>query len=110
LQPLLQTIIEYIPPPQGDDEAITQFLVTNLDYDPYVGQIAVGRLQSGKLEMNTNYSLCTEYKIIPGVKLTAPLYFFGLAKKPAQSVESGDIIALSGVENVKIGDTIFIFG
>ncbi|HNY51772.1 MAG TPA: translational GTPase TypA [Smithella sp.] len=106
LQPLLQTIIEYIPPPQGDDEAITQFLVTNLDYDPYVGQIAVGRLQSGKLEMNTNYSLCTEYKIIPGVKLTALYTFFGLAKKPAQSVESGDIIALSGVENVKIGDTI----
>ena len=86
LQPLLQTIIEYIPPPQGDDEAITQFLVTNLDYDPYVGQIAVGRLQSGKLEMNTNYSLCTEYKIIPGVKLTALYTFFGLAKKPAQSV------------------------
>jgi len=106
LQPLLQTIIEYIPPPQGDDEAITQFLVTNLDYDPYVGQIAVGRLQSGKLEMNTNYSLCTEYKIIPGVKLTALYTFFGLAKKPAQFVESGDIIALSGVENVKIGDTI----
>jgi GTP-binding protein len=106
LQPLLQTIIEYIPPPQGDDDAITQFLVTNLDYDPYVGQIAIGRLQSGKLEMNNNYSLCTEDKIIPGVKLTALYTFYGLAKKPAQFVESGDIIALSGVENVKIGDTI----
>ncbi|MFZ3055277.1 MAG: GTP-binding protein, partial [Smithella sp.] len=105
LQPLLQTIIEYIPSPRGNDEAITQFLVTNLDYDPYVGQIAIGRLQSGKLEMNTNYSLCTEDKIIPGVKLTALYTFYGLAKKPAQFVESGDIIALSGVENVTIGDT-----
>ena len=56
LQPLLQTIIDYVPAPQGDDEAITQFLVTNLDYDSYVGQIAIGRLQSGKLEMNTNNS------------------------------------------------------
>ncbi len=109
LQPLLQTIIEHVPAPQGNDEAVTQFLVTNLDYDPYVGQIAIGRLQSGKLEMNTNYSLCTEDKIIPGVKLTALYTFYGLAKKPAASVESGDIIALSGVENVTIGDTISSF-
>ncbi len=109
LQPLLQTIIDYVPAPQGDDEAITQFLVTNLDYDPYVGQIAVGRLQSGKLEMNTNYSLCSLDKIVPGVKLSALYTFYGLAKKPATVAESGDIIALSGVDNVKIGDTISSF-
>ncbi|MCX5848371.1 MAG: translational GTPase TypA [Deltaproteobacteria bacterium] len=109
LQPLLQTIIEHVPAPQGDDEAITQFLVTNLDYDPYVGQIAIGRLQSGKLEMNTNYSLCSQDKIVPGVKLTALYTFYGLAKKPATMAESGDIIALSGVDNVTIGDTISSF-
>ncbi len=106
LRPLLQTIIEYIPAPQGNDEDIPQFLVTNLDYDSYVGQIAVGRLQSGKLEMNGNYSLCTKEKIIPGIKFTALYTFYGLTKKAATSVESGDIIALSGVENVSIGDTI----
>jgi GTP-binding protein len=109
LQPLLQTIIDYVPAPQGDDEAITQFLVTNLDYDSYVGQIAIGRLQSGKLEMNTNYSLCSMDKIVPGVKLSALYTFYGLAKKPATVAESGDIIALSGVDNVKIGDTISSF-
>ncbi|MGB5216764.1 MAG: translational GTPase TypA [Smithella sp.] len=109
LQPLLQTIIDYVPAPQGDDEAITQFLVTNLDYDPYVGQIAIGRLQSGKLEMNTNYSLCSQDKIVPGVKLSALYTFYGLAKKPATEAESGDIIALSGVDNVTIGDTISSF-
>lgn len=106
LQPLLQTIIERIPAPQGNDEDIPQFLVTNLDYDSYVGQIAVGRLQSGKLEMNMSYSLCTQEKIIPGVKFSALYTFYGLTKKPVESVESGDIIALSGVENVTIGDTI----
>ena len=106
LQPLLQTIIERIPAPQGNDEDIPQFLVTNLDYDSYVGQIAVGRLQSGKLEMNLSYSLCTQEKIIPGVKFSALYTFYGLTKKPVESVESGDIIALSGVENVSIGDTI----
>ena len=109
LQPLLQTIIDYVPAPQGDDEAITQFLVTNLDYDSYVGQIAIGRLQSGKLEMNTNYSLCSQDKIVPGVKLSALYTFYGLAKKPVTTAESGDIIALSGVENVTIGDTISSF-
>ena len=109
LQPLLQTIIEHVPAPQGDDDAITQFLITNLDYDPYVGQIAIGRLQNGKLEMNTNYSLCSQDKIIPGVKLSALYTFYGLAKKPVTIAESGDIIALSGVENVTIGDTISSF-
>jgi GTP-binding protein len=109
LQPLLQAIIEHVPAPQGDDEAITQFLVTNLDYDSYVGQIAIGRLQSGKLEMNTNYSLCSQDKIIPGVKLSALYTFIGLAKKPVTAAESGDIIAFSGVENVTIGDTISSF-
>ena len=109
LQPLLQTIIEHVPAPQGDDDAVTQFLITNLDYDPYVGQIAIGRLQNGKLEMNTNYSLCSQDKIIPGVKLSALYTFYGLAKKPVTIAESGDIIALSGVENVTIGDTISSF-
>ena len=106
LQPLFQTIIDYIPAPQGDDQANTQFLVTNLDYDSYVGQIAVGRLQNGRLEMNTQYSHCAKWKIIPGVKLSALYTFYGLTKKPVTSAESGDIVALSGVENVTIGDTI----
>ena len=109
LQPLLQTIIEHVPAPQGDDDTVTKFLITNLDYDPYVGQIAIGRLQNGKLEMNTNYSLCSQDKIIPGVKLSALYTFYGLAKKPVTIAESGDIIALSGVENVTIGDTISSF-
>ena len=106
LEPLLQTIIDYIPAPRGNDEGIPQFLVTNLDYDSYVGQIAVGRLQSGRLEINNSYSLCTKEKTISGVKLTALYTFYGLTKKPITSVESGDIIALSGVDNVSIGDTI----
>ncbi len=106
LEPLLQTIIDYIPAPRGNDEGIPQFLVTNLDYDSYVGQIAVGRLQSGRLDINNSYSLCTKEKTISGVKLTALYTFYGLTKKPVTSVESGDIIALSGVDNVSIGDTI----
>ncbi len=106
LQPLLQAIIDSIPAPVGDDDANTQFLVTNLDYDSYVGQIAVGRLQSGKLEMNKPYSLCAKDRIVNGVKLSALYEFHGLAKKPVTVAESGDILSLAGVENVTIGDTI----
>jgi GTP-binding protein len=106
LQPLMQAIIDSIPAPVGDDDANTQFLVTNLDYDSYVGQIAVGRLQSGTLEMNKLYSLCAKEKIVSGVKLSALYAFYGLAKKPVTVAESGDIISLAGVENVTIGDTI----
>jgi len=106
LQPLLQTIIDSIPAPEANDDGNPQFLITNLDYDPYVGQIAIGRLQSGKLEMNTNYSLCAKDKIVSNVKFSALYTFYGLMKKPVISAESGDIIAFSGVENVKIGDTI----
>ena len=109
LQPLLQAIIDSIPAPVGDDDANTQFLVTNLDYDSYVGQIAVGRLQSGRLEMNKPYSLCAKDKIVSGVKLSALYAFYGLAKKPVTVAESGDIISLAGVENVTIGDTISSF-
>jgi GTP-binding protein len=109
LQPLLRAIIESIPPPVGDDSAKTQFLVTNLDYDAYVGQIAVGRLQSGTLAMNTPYSLCAKHKTVSGVKLSALYEFHGLAKKPATRAESGDVIALAGIDNVTIGDTISSF-
>jgi len=106
LQPLLQAIVDSIPAPVGDDDANTQFLVTNLDYDSYVGQIAVGRLQQGKLEMNKLYSLCAKEKIVSGVKLSALYEFHGLSKKPVTVAESGDILSLAGVENVTIGDTI----
>jgi GTP-binding protein len=106
LHPLFQTIIDNIPAPETNDDSIPQFLITNLDYDPYVGQIAIGRIQSGKLEMNTSYSLCAQDKIIPNVKFSALYTFYGLTKKPVTSAESGDIIALSGVDNITIGDTI----
>jgi len=106
LNELFDTIIARIPAPEGDDDANPQFLVTNLDYDPYVGQIAVGRIQQGRLEMNVAYSHCTEDKIIPNVKFSALYTFQGLAKKAVTTAEAGDIIAFSGVANVTIGDTI----
>ena len=82
-----------------------QYLVTNLDYDPYVGQLAIGRLMNGVLEMRQAYSLCGETAITPGVKFSALYTFVGLKKVPVERVEAGDIVAFSGVENLQIGDT-----
>jgi len=106
LRPLFDTIIAKIPGPQANDEAVTQFLVTNLDYDHYVGQIAVGRLANGTLEMNKEYSLCGAEETVNGVRFSALYTFQELRKKRVDVVFAGDIIALSGVENIHIGDTI----
>ncbi len=106
LRPLFETIIGRIPGPVANDEHVPQFLVTNLDYDPYVGQVAIGRLHNGTLEMNKSYSLCTETGVRRGIKFSACYTFQGLRKTQVQRLEAGDIIAVSGPEDVKIGDTI----
>ncbi len=106
LDALFEMILEKIAGPVASDDHVPQFLVTNLEYDPYVGQLAVGRLSNGVLEMNKLYSLCGEGKITRGVKFSACYEFKGLQKIQVEKLESGDIIAVSGVEDVKIGDTI----
>ena len=90
----------------ANDEHIPQFLVTNLDYDPYVGQVAIGRLGNGTLEMNTSYSVCGENDVIHHQKFSALYTFKGLEKIQVERVEAGDIIALAGIDTISIGDTI----
>ena len=106
LRSLFEAIISYIPAPRASDDGIPQFLITNLDYDSYVGQIALGRLANGILEMNKSYSLCGAEKTTPGIKFSALYTFDGLKKVQVDRVESGDIIAVAGVDHVAIGDTI----
>ena len=106
LIPLFETILERIPGPEGDDGETTQFLVTNLDYDPYVGQLAIGRLMNGVLEMNRGYTLCREGNPIPGIRFSALYTFQGLQRKAVERAEAGDIVAFAGVDSVNIGDTV----
>ena len=106
LLPLFETIVTHIPGPEGDDSEVPQFLVTNLDYDSYVGQIGLGRMMNGSLEMNRSYTLCGADQNVTGVKFSALYTFHGLKKKPVDRVEAGDIIAVSGVQNISVGDTI----
>lgn len=106
LTPLFDLIINYFEGPKTSDSSNTQFLVTNLAYDPYVGQVAIGRLDSGILNINEKYSLCTENKIVNNIKLSALYTFKGLERTSVDTLESGDIIAIAGIENINIGDTI----
>ncbi len=106
LQPLFDMILKKVPGPLADENKTPQFLVTSLDYDPYVGQISIGRLENGILEMNKQYSLCGEHETKNALKFSALYAYEGLSKKQVDTVYAGDIIAVAGVENVKIGDTI----
>lgn len=106
LTPLFETILEKIPGPVGDDRAAPQFLVTNLDYDPYVGQLAIGRLMNGVLEMNRGYTLCGEAAAKSEIRFSALYTFHGLQRKAVDRAEAGDIVAFAGVEAVNIGDTV----
>ena len=106
LKPLFNSIINNIEGPVADDSQVPQFLVTNLDYDSYVGQVAIGRLNHGILSMNQSYALCGEDEIRNNQKFSALYTFKGLEKIQVEKLESGDIIAVAGIDNVTIGDTI----
>ena len=106
LTPLFELIVDTFSGPEVKDDLNTQFLITNIDYDSYVGQIAVGRLNNGLIKKNMQYSLCGPDGIRHNQKLSACYTFNGLKKIKVDHLESGDIIAVAGIEGIKIGDTI----
>ena len=106
LEPLFQLVIDYIKGPIADDRKITQFLVTSLDYDSYVGQVAIGRLDNGTLQLNKRYCLCGADENKHNNKLSACYTFNGLQKIKVNKLESGDIIAIAGIDGINIGDTL----
>ncbi|MBI45001.1 MAG: translational GTPase TypA [Candidatus Marinimicrobia bacterium] len=106
LTPLFDLIVNTFSGPEATDDSITQFLVTSIDYDSYVGQIAIGRLNNGSISRNKQYALCGIDKIKHNQKLSACYTFQGLKKIKVETLEAGDIIAIAGIENVVIGDTL----
>ncbi len=106
LIPLFDQIINSIPGPEVGDGSVTQFLITNLDYDNYVGRLAIGRMMSGELESNKSYALCGEGGSVINIKISVLYTYSGLEKTQVEKVEAGDIIAIAGEEKVQIGDTV----
>ena len=103
---LFETVINSIPGPEVQNETDTQFLITNLDYDNYVGRIAIGRLMNGLLESNKSYTLCSEGNKTTNIKISVCYTYQGLSKIKTEKIEAGDIAAIAGIEEVEIGDTI----
>ena len=113
LQPLFDTILEYIPEPAQDTAAPFQMLVSSLDYNEFVGRIAVGRIERGTIRQNEEIAVCNYHSpdAAPRKAKAVSLYeFSGLAKVPVTEATAGNIIAMSGIGDVTIGDTICAVG
>jgi GTP-binding protein len=109
LKPLFDTIIDYIPAPEVDLDAPFQMLVSSIDYNEFVGRIAIGRIERGTVRQNQEIAVCNYHDpAAPAkkAKATALYEFDGLGKVPVQEASAGSIIALSGIGDVTIGDTI----
>ena len=105
---LLDTILEEIPAPEMK-EGTPQMLVSSLEYSPYVGRIAVGRITRGSLKTGMPVSLCKRYDIIEKSKIKQLMVFEGLGKANVEEVQCGDICAVVGIDGFEIGDTIADF-
>ena len=108
LIPLFDTIIDYIPAPESDPEAPFQMLVSSIDYNEFVGRIAIGRIERGTIKQNQEIVVCNYHTPDQSKKAKAvSLYTFdGLARTPVTEAEAGEIVAMSGIGEITIGDTI----
>ena len=106
MQPLFDAILEVIPPPSGDPDAPIQMLVAALDYDNYLGQVAIGRVSRGNIRLKDSVALMSRDNQIVPHTLEKVFVFRGLERLEVQEAQVGDIVAVAGIENVSIGDTI----
>ena len=106
--PLLDTILEYIPAPQGDPEAPTQMLISTIDYNEYVGRIGVGKVENGTLKSNQEVVIVNHHDADKKlkVKISRMYKFDGLNKVEVDTAGIGDIVAISGIAEIHIGDTL----
>ena len=108
ITPLLDTILEVVPAPEVK-EGTPQMLISSLEYSPYVGRIAVGRVTRGELKTGMNITLCKRYDIQQKQKIKELMVFDGLGKAKTEAVQCGDICAVVGLEGFEIGDTVADF-
>ena len=108
LVPLFETIINYIPAPTGDENAPLQMLVSSIDYNEYVGRIAVGRVERGSIKVNQEVVICDYHnpELRQKSRVVALYEYDGLGKSPIQTASAGEIVALSGIADITIGRTI----
>ena len=112
LQPLFDTIMDYIPAPESDTEAPFQMLVSSVDYNEFVGRIAIGRIERGTIKQNQEIMVCNYHDASATRKAKAvSMYEYeGLARSPVTESSAGNIVAMSGLGEISIGDTICAVG
>lgn len=103
--PLFESIINEVPSPKGDDEAPLQILFSNIDYDEYVGRIGVGRVERGRVKLGQNVVLCCQDGTTKNAKISKLYQFDGLGRKETEEASVGDIISVSGIADLNIGET-----
>ena len=111
LVPLFETILNYIPAPEADTEAPFQMLVSSIDYNEFVGRIAIGRIERGTVKQNQEIAVCNFHQPDAApqkAKATALYQFDGLGRVPVTEATAGNIIAMSGIGEITIGDTICV--
>jgi GTP-binding protein len=106
LKPLFEEIVRTIPEPQGNPEAPLQILVANLDYNDYVGRLAIGRIYNGTIAIRDQVCVVDVEGALKKVQISQLYNFDGLKQTPIDSASAGEIIALAGIEGIQIGDTI----
>ncbi|HPT69024.1 MAG TPA: translational GTPase TypA [Syntrophomonas sp.] len=106
MQPLLDMIIEEIPAPKGDSQASLQLFVSSIDYDTYVGRIGVGKILNGTMNKNQETILCNMEGKQERVKINTLYSYEGLKKVEITTASAGEIVAISGIDEITIGDTL----
>ncbi len=112
LTPLFETILSYIPAPEGDENGGLQLLVSSIDYNDYVGRIGIGRIERGSLRQGQEAMICNFHssEAPKRTKIVSIYQIDGLTRVPVESAMVGDIVCFSGAENITIGDTITSVG
>ena len=108
MSPLFETIITYIPEPEGDPEAETQVLISTIDYNEFVGRIGIGKIDSGSLKLNQDCVIVNHHDPdkMKKVKIGKLYVFDGLKRVEVQNATIGEIVAISGIPDIHIGDTL----
>ena len=106
MKPLLDMIVNHVPAPKGDMEGSLQLLISNIDYDDYVGTMAVGRVERGSVKVGQNAVICKKDGTTENIRLTKMYMYEGLKRVEVQEATVGDIVLMAGVADVKIGETI----
>ena len=108
LTPLFETIVDYIPAPEGDEDGELQLLVSSIDYNDFVGRIGIGRIERGRLKVNQDALICNYYsEAAPKkIRIVTVMQIDGLNRVPVDEAKVGDIVCFSGAGDISIGDTI----